>query len=56
MVINLWSSWNFASIEDIIRTCNPIIVFSKFTYNKKILVKFDEFFGEKHFPLMFIEC
>ena len=23
IVINLWSSWNFASIKNIIRTCNP---------------------------------
>ena len=39
---NLWSSWNFASIGDIIRTCNPIARYSKFTTNKKIYEKFEE--------------
>ena len=36
IAIDIWSSWNFASIEDIIKTYNPIVRFSKFTSNKKI--------------------
>ena len=43
ITIDLWFSWNFASILDIIRTCNPMIKFSKFTSNKKILAEFEEF-------------
>ena len=35
--IYLWSSWNFASIEDIIITSNLAVRYSKFTSNKKIL-------------------
>ena len=30
------------SIEDIIRTCNPIVKFSKFTSNKMISEEFEE--------------
>ena len=39
---NLWSFWNFVSIGDIIRTCNPIARYSKFTTNKKIYKKFED--------------
>ena len=37
------SSWNFASMKDIMTTCNPLLRFSKSTLNIKIyeeLVKF----------------
>ena len=37
IAINLWSSENFASMEDIKRKCKPIVNLSKFTSNKKIL-------------------
>ena len=37
IVINLWFSRNFASMKDIKRKCNPMIDFSKFKSNKKIL-------------------
>ena len=36
LVIDFLFSWNFTSKEDIIRTYNPIVRFSKFTYKKKI--------------------
>ena len=36
IVIDLWSSWNFANMENIIKTYNPTVKFSKFTSNKKI--------------------
>ena len=36
-VIDLWSSKNFASIENMKRKCNSIVDLSKFTSNKKIL-------------------
>ena len=36
-VIDLWSSKNFASMENMKRKCNPIVDLSKFTSNKKIL-------------------
>ena len=35
MTIDIWSSWNFASIEDIRRKYNSIINLLKFTSNKK---------------------
>ena len=35
IIIDFWSSWNFTSMEDIIR-CNPIVRFLKFTFNKKL--------------------
>ena len=40
---DLWFSWNFASMNDMIRTCNLIVRFLKFTINLKIYEKFDEF-------------
>ena len=40
IVINLYFSWNFASMEDIKRRYNLIVDLSKFTSNKKILSKF----------------
>ena len=35
--IDLWSSENFANMEDIKRKCNPMVSLSKFTSNKRIL-------------------
>ena len=36
IAINLWSSWNFASMEDTRKkNGNPIVDLSKFTSNKK---------------------
>ena len=35
--IDLWSSINFASLEDRRRKCNSMTDLSKFTFNKKIL-------------------
>ena len=40
--IDLWFSWNFVSIKDVIRTCNLTVRFSKFTLNINI---YDEFVG-----------
>ena len=37
--INLQSSRNFTSIENIIRRCNPMVDLPKFAFNKKILSK-----------------
>ena len=38
IAINLWYSWNFVSMEDIKRKCNPLLVdLSKFTPINKIL-------------------
>ena len=34
IAIDLWSSWNFASMEDIRKKCNSMIELSKFTFNK----------------------
>ena len=42
IAIDLWFSWNFVSIKDVIRTCNLTIRFSKFTLNINI---YDEFVG-----------
>ena len=36
ITIDLLFFWNFTRIEDIIRTYNPTVRFSKFTSNKKI--------------------
>ena len=35
IAIDLWSSWNFASMKNIRKKCNPIVDLSKFTSNKK---------------------
>ena len=43
ITINLWSSWNFANMEDIIRTRNSTFRFSKFTSNKMIFTEFGGF-------------
>ena len=37
VTIDIWSSENFASMENIRRKCNPMVDLSKFTSNKKIL-------------------
>ena len=39
IAMNLLSFWNFANIEDIIRTWNPTVRFSKFTFNEKNIKK-----------------
>ena len=39
IAIDLKSSGNFASIEDITRKCNPMLDLSKFTSYKNILSK-----------------
>ena len=39
IIIDLWSLWNFANMEDIRRKCNPIVNLSQFTSNKKIWVE-----------------
>ena len=36
-------------MKNIIKTCNSIINFLKFKFNKKIYEDFKEFFGEKYF-------
>ena len=43
IAIDLWLFWNFTSIEDIIKTCNIMVKFSKFTSNKKIYRVFEGF-------------
>ena len=40
IAINLYFSWNFASMENIKRIYNLIVDLSKFTSNKNILSKF----------------
>ena len=42
IVINLWTSWNFENIKNIIRTYNLTIRFSKFTLNIEIYEEFIE--------------
>ena len=37
IVTNFWFYGNFASMKNIIKKCNPIVNFSKFTSNKKML-------------------
>ena len=39
IIIDLWSSWNFANVEDIRRKCNPMVNLPEFIFNnnKKIL-------------------
>ena len=39
ITIDFGYSWNFASMEDIRRKYNPMVNFSQFTSNKKILSK-----------------
>ena len=43
---DLWSSYNFVSMEYVIRTCNPTVRFSKFISNKKIYKKFKGFLSK----------
>ena len=43
IVIDLWFSWNFTCIKNIIKTCNLTVRFSKFTLNIEIYKKFVEF-------------
>ena len=40
IAIDLWSSWNFTCIKNIITTCNLTVRFSKFTFNIKIYEEF----------------
>ena len=47
--IDLWFSWNFASMKNIIRICNLMGRFSKFTFNMEIYEKFVEFFSKPKF-------
>ena len=35
IIIDLWSSWNFANVEDIRRKCNPMVDLPKFIFNNK---------------------
>ena len=49
ITIYFCSFWNFVSMNNIIRMCNPTVRFLKFTFNKKLLAK-SEGFKEKHFP------
>ena len=44
IVIYLWFSWNFVSMNDMIRTYNSIVRFLKFTINIEKYKKFEEFF------------
>ena len=44
--IDLWFSWNFTSMKNIIRICNLMVRFSKFTFNMEIYEKFVEFFSK----------
>ena len=37
-------NWNFANLENIIRTCNSTLRFSKLTFNKKIYDEFEGFY------------
>ena len=46
IVIDLWSSWNFAGTKDIIKTFNPTVRFSKFTLNIKIYKEFEGFLSK----------
>ena len=46
ITIDLWFSWNFSSMKDIIRMCNLIIRFSKFISNKKIEEEFEVFLSK----------
>ena len=48
ITINFWSSWNFVSMEDIIKTYNLTVRFSKFASIKKIEEEF-EGYGERNF-------
>ena len=38
IAIDFWFYWNFTSMEDIKRKCNPIVDLSKFTSNKKYIL------------------
>ena len=42
IVIDLWTSWNFENIKNIIRTYNLTVRFSKFTLNIEIYEEFIE--------------
>ena len=49
IAIDLWSSWNFSSTKDIIKTCNPTVRILKFTFNIKIYKEFIGFRLERNF-------
>ena len=38
ITIDFLSSWNFTSMEDIIRKCNKMVDLLKFTFNKKNII------------------
>ena len=44
ITINFWTSWNYVGINDIIKTFNPKVRFSKFTLNIKIYKEFERLF------------
>ena len=46
ITINLWSSWNFTCMKNIIRTCNLTVRFLKFTLNIEIYGEFVEFLSK----------
>ena len=37
MVNNIWFAWKLACILRIYRTCNPMVGFSKYEFNNKLL-------------------
>ena len=39
-------------MKDIIRTCNPNTIFTKFTFNKNILKEFEGLYREKPFSIV----
>ena len=51
ITIHLSSSWNFASMNDIIKTCNLTVKFSNFTSNRKI---YEEFLSRENFFLFYL--
>ena len=46
IAINFWPSWNYGGMNDIIKTFNPIVRFSKFTLNIKIYKEFERFLSK----------
>ena len=46
IAIDIWSSWNFTCMKNIITTCNLMVRFSKFTLNIKIYEEFVEFLSK----------
>ena len=57
IAINLWPSWNYAGMNDIIKIFDPIVRFSKFILNIKIYKEFERLFiyiGKMMFIVMTI--